>query len=96
MHVLTYAALTALAETGQLDALLGNVRTILSDWQGHFGEPMSLAEGSLSDDERVTYVLAIVRKSQRETGDQYMKKPNLQWSRERVLARAPMQPPLVV
>ena len=46
-----------------------------------------LSEAAVTAVELETYVLAIVRKSQRETRDQYMRRENLQWARERVRAR---------
>jgi hypothetical protein len=87
MDPLVKAALSSLAESGDFDRLLANTAKIVSDWFITFGEAQRPDEAALDAEELTTFVLAIVRKSQRETGDQYMRKDNLRWARERVRAR---------
>lgn len=87
MNALVKAALSSLAESGDFDRLLTNTATIIGSWPVTFGAPQLPDEAAVTAEELETYVLAIVRKSQRETGDQYMRRENLQWARERVRAR---------
>lgn len=87
MNPLVKAALSSLAESGDFDRLLANTATIVGNWAVTFGAPQLPDEAAVAAEELDTYVLAIVRKSQRETGDQYMLRENLRWARERVRAR---------